>query len=125
MKRKLSDLSESESETEPDSFFDEDDDIFIATYFKDERALILLKSSYTIANAKDKIEEEFKLDPETYTLEYEIEGDRDMLDTDENLASCKQRWRSARKRNPHKGTLKVHVLPSTIEKSGCAIQHAQ
>lgn len=47
-----------------------------------------LQSPFTLAEAKDQLEEGLNLDAGTYTLEYQFEGGKVMLNTDENLKSA-------------------------------------
>lgn len=82
LKRKLSDLSENEDETisvsDSGSYWrtDDDDDIFILADCGGKKTLVFLRSSYTLANVKERVVEVFNLDPETYTMEFDFEGEK-------------------------------------------------
>lgn len=69
---------------------DDDDDLVIVAFYKDDATLFLLPSSSKLANAKEKINQDFDLDPTgTCKLEYEAyEGQWMKLDNDECFETC-------------------------------------
>lgn len=105
VKRKLSDLSEIEAVTHCD------DGISIVANYAGKPTTAFLKSSYTLANAKKKVEDDFNLDPWSYTMEFELEGKTLELNTDDDLDHCLRLWRSAQKRIGQKIPFNVRVLP--------------
>ncbi|GJT47876.1 hypothetical protein Tco_0974033 [Tanacetum coccineum] len=119
VKRKLNDLCESgidfDSESEYWDGYD-DDDIVIYLECTGKRITTMLQSSYTLANALEKVEDSFNLDRGTYTLEYQVDkvGEKGiMLDSDESLISCIKLWRSSQKISGQNIPFRVQVLPST------------
>lgn len=108
MKRKLNDLYEGEGQTDSDclGLYER---ILVADY-RGKKTTFILQSSYTPADAKKKVDEGFNLDPGTYTMEYQHEGEKFMLNTDEHLISCINRWRSAIKVSALKIPFKMNVL---------------
>lgn len=117
MKRKLTGLSEGEGEPYSDPFWNDDDDMLVAISYMKKTAKILIRSSYILEDAMEKIEEAFMLDPETYTLEYQFEGNWFKLDNGLHLTGLRRCYR----KDPN-CRLKVCVLPSSIETNGLADQ---
>lgn len=89
MKRKLSDLSESQNDSTQDDNtanhesltninyktyldeYDDFDDAIIAMTFREKLIVFDIPTSFKLENLKEKIGKEFNLDPATYRLEYE------------------------------------------------------
>nr|XP_043622892.1 uncharacterized protein LOC122594508 [Erigeron canadensis] len=112
VKRKFSDLSGSQidpsqedntpnllTNINKEAYLDDGDaedyfDLIIVAYFKEDMALFLLPSSSLLADAMEKINEEFSLDQGTYTLKYEsFEGRWPKLYNDRRFTICKEVWR--------------------------------
>ncbi|GJZ66097.1 hypothetical protein Tco_0622793, partial [Tanacetum coccineum] len=90
LKRKLTDLSKGSYILYSDPFWNVDDDMPVTTSYMKKTATITIRSSYILIDAMEKIEEEFMLDPETYTLEYQAEGSWFKLETDVHLAGLRK-----------------------------------
>lgn len=124
MKRKSSNYSEIDSPTDYDTdpYWGYDDDISIVAVYRGQLGHGILRSTYTLANVKKIVEDYFNLDTGSYTMEFECEGKKVILNSDENLAHCIKLWRSAQQRIGKRIQFKVCVLPSSIEKFGPQIQ---
>ncbi|GKD87820.1 hypothetical protein Tco_1358974, partial [Tanacetum coccineum] len=90
LKRKLTDLSKGSYILYSDPFWNVDDDMPVSTSYMKKTATITIRSSYILIDAMEKIKEEFMLDPETYTLEYQAEGSWFKLETDVHLAGLRK-----------------------------------
>lgn len=98
---KVNDLSDGEGEIDTEFFWEDDDDILISIYHGVEFRVVVLQSSYTPADVKEIIKEEFNLDHETYTLEYDFEdGLWGKLSTNESLTTCRKYWRRIARNSP-------------------------
>lgn len=83
-------LCESQDLTLGQVIDDDGDDLVIVALYKDDATLFLIPSSSTLALAKEKINQAFRLDPSsTYKLQYEAnEGQWFSLNDDECFQSC-------------------------------------
>lgn len=70
-----------------------------------------LQISYTLADVKKKVESECNLDSGSYTMEYRLMGEKFVINTDEDLSGCIERWKRYLKKSLIKPLFCFHVLP--------------
>ncbi|GKC43708.1 hypothetical protein Tco_1061430 [Tanacetum coccineum] len=112
-KRKLGDFFETDSkcvvQTDSDLSPEENSDVFILAAYKENVVRVITRTSNTLSYARKIIEESFNLDRGTYSMEYEFEGERASMDTDQDLDCCIKLWTSSLKRRGRKGHIVVLV----------------